>query len=125
MSIPEFVRSFGTEAQCADALRQARWPKGFVCPRCGTADHYVVGHGARKLFQCNGCRHQACLTSGNLMQHTKLALTTWFLAIYLISQAKTGLSVLSGFARTTRLLCLGPEKPGRIRFPRDPGRRVA
>ena len=26
------------------------------------------------------------------MQGTKLALTTWFLAIYLLSQAKTGLS---------------------------------
>ena len=28
------------------------------------------------------------------MEHTKLPLTTWFLAIYLISQAKTGLSAL-------------------------------
>ncbi len=95
MSIPEFLRSFGTEAQCAEALKQARWPQGFRCPRCGTADHYVVGHGARKLSQCNGCRHQTSLTSGSLMEHTKLALTTWFLAIYLISQAKTGLSALA------------------------------
>jgi transposase-like protein len=95
MSIPEFLRSFGTEAQCAEALKQARWPQGFACPRCGGADHYVVGHGARKLFQCNGCRHQSSLTSGSLMEHTKLPLTTWFLAIYLISQAKTGLSALA------------------------------
>jgi hypothetical protein len=95
MSIPEFLRSFGTEAQCAQAVKQARWPDGFRCPRCGTADHYVVGHGARKLFQCNGCRHQTSLTAGSLMEHTKLALTTWFLAIYLISQAKTGLSSLA------------------------------
>ena len=95
MSIPEFLRSFGTEAQCAEAVKAARWPSGFRCPRCGCADHYVVGHGARKLFQCNGCRHQTSLTAGSLMQHTKLALTTWFLAIYLISQAKTGLSSLA------------------------------
>jgi hypothetical protein len=58
-------------------------------------DHYIVGHGARKLFQCNGCRHQTSLTAGSLMEHTKLPLTTWFLAIYLISQAKTGLSALA------------------------------
>jgi transposase-like protein len=95
MSIPEFLASFGTEAQCAEAVRQARWPQGFHCPRCGAADHYVVGHGARKLYQCNGCRHQTSLTSGSLMEHTKLALSTWFLAIYLISQAKTGLSALA------------------------------
>ena len=95
MSIPEFLRCFGTEAQCAEAVKPARWPDGFRCPRCAAAEHYVVGHGARKLFQCNGCRHQTSLTAGSLMEHTKLPLTTWFLAIYLISQAKTGLSALA------------------------------
>ena len=95
MSIPEFLGCFGTEAQCAEALRCARWPGGFECPRCGDAAHYVDGHGARKLFQCSGCRHQCSLTAGSLMEHTKLPLTTWFLAIYLISQAKTGLSALA------------------------------
>ena len=50
MSIPEFLSSFGTEAQCAEAVKRARWPKGFQCPRCGGVDHYVVDHGARSLF---------------------------------------------------------------------------
>jgi hypothetical protein len=95
MSIPEFLQRFGTEAQCAEVVKAARWPGGFRCPRCDVADHYVVGHGARKLFQCNACRHQTSLTAGSLMEHTKLPLTTWFLAIYLISQAKTGLSALA------------------------------
>ena len=95
MSIPEFLRCFGTEAQCAEAVKAARWPGGFRCPRCAVADHYVVCHGLRKLFQCNGCKHQTSLTSGSLMEHTKLPLTTWFLAIYLLSQAKTGLSALA------------------------------
>lgn len=95
MSIPEFLGRFGTEAQCAAALIAARWPLGFRCPRCACAEHYVVGHGARKLFQCNGCRHQTSVTAGSLMEHTKLPLPTWFLAIYLISQAKTGLSSLA------------------------------
>ena len=95
MSIPEFLGSFGTEAQCAEAVKAARWPNGFRCPRCDAAEHCVVGHGARKLFQCNQCRHQTSLTAGSLMEHTKLPLSTWFLAIYLISQAKTGLSALA------------------------------
>jgi transposase-like protein len=95
MSIPEFLSRFGTESQCAEMLKLARWPEGFVCPRCACTGHYVVAHGARKLFQCTGCRHQTSLTSGSLMEHTKLPLTTWFLAIYLISQAKTGLSALA------------------------------
>ena len=95
MSLPEFMTSFGTEEQCAEAVKQARWPQGFECPRCGTAAHYVVGQGTRKLFQCNGCRHQTSLTAGSLFASTKLPLKTWFLAIYLLSQAKTGLSALA------------------------------
>lgn len=95
LSLPQFMRSFGTEAQCEEAVKLARWPQGFVCPRCDGSAHYVVGHGARKLFQCNACRHQASLTAGSLFANTKLPLTTWFLAIYLISQAKTGLSSLA------------------------------
>ena len=95
MSIPEFLSTFGTEAQCAEAVGQSRWPGGFRCPRCNAADHCVVGHGERKLFQCNACRHQTSLTAGSLLEHTKLPLTTWFLAVYLISQAKTGLSALA------------------------------
>ena len=39
--------------------------------------------------------HQASLIAAMEFQGTKLPLTTWFLAIYLISQAKTGLSALA------------------------------
>ena len=95
MSIPEFLSIFGTQAQCTEAVKHSRWPGGFRCSRCSGADHCVVGHGARKRFQCNACRHQTSLTSGSLLEHTKLPLTTWFLAMYFISQAKTGLSALA------------------------------
>jgi hypothetical protein len=95
MSIPEFQSAFGTEAQCAEAVKAARWPHGFQCPRCDSGSHCVVNQGARRLFQCNACQLQTSLTAGSLMEHTKLPLTIWFLAIYLISQAKTGLSSLA------------------------------
>ena len=95
ISLPEFMNSFGTEEQCAVAVIASRWPNGFRCPCCECPQHWVVGHGARKLFQCQACRHQASLTSGSLFEHTKLPLRIWFLALYFISQAKTGLSALA------------------------------
>ena len=54
MSITEFLLCVGTEAQCAEAVEQSRWPKGFRCGRCGLAEYCVVKHGQRKLFQCSG-----------------------------------------------------------------------
>ena len=95
LSLPEFLKAFGTQAQCEEALRRARWPMGFACPSCGASEHWVVRSGARQLYQCGRCRHQTSLTAGTMMANTKLPLTTWFLAIYLISQAKTGLSALA------------------------------
>ena len=95
VSLPDFLERYGTEEQCSAALVALRWPNGFRCPRCSCEAHYVVGHGARKLFQCRGCRHQTSLTAGSLLDSTKLPLRTWFLAIFLIGQAKTGLSALA------------------------------
>lgn len=94
LSLPAFLKRFGTEAQCGEALEQARWPEGFRCPRCGEAGHYLLRHSARKTYQCKGCRKQTSIIAGTLFQATHVALTVWFLAIYLVSQAKTGLSAL-------------------------------
>ena len=95
LSMPEFYKLFGTETLCSAALESARWPDGFRCPDCGGAPHCVLHTGGNKVFQCNVCRHQTSLIAGTIFQSTKLPLTTWFLAIYLISQAKTGLSSLA------------------------------
>lgn len=95
MSLPEFLRSFGTEEQCAEAVMRARWPQGFSCPRCAGSTYYMVRHEGRSLFQCGTCRHQTSLIAGTLFSGTKLPLTIWFFAIYRISQAKTGISALA------------------------------
>ena len=95
LSMPEFVSRFGAEAQCAAALEQVRWPAGFRCPRCGRTAHCVLRGGTHKVFQCHACRRQTSLIAGTVFQGTKLPLTVWFLAIYLVSQAKTGLSALA------------------------------
>jgi transposase-like protein len=95
LSLPEFLRQFGTEAQCEAALERLRWPQGFRCPHCGESRHCVLRVGARTVFQCGACRKQTSLIAGTVFQGTKLALTVWYLALYFISQAKTGLSALA------------------------------
>ena len=91
LSEAEFRQRFGTEAQCRAALYQLRWGKGWACPACG--------HGrcaelkGRALYQCNRCKHQVGLTAGTVFHWTKLPLTTWFLAIYHLTQSKGGMSL--------------------------------
>lgn len=93
LSLPAFLKRYGSEEQCRDALAQQRWPKGFECPQCGHTGHCHLK--TRAVFQCNRCKRQVSLTSGTLFADTKLPLRTWFLAIYLLTQHKNGISALS------------------------------
>ena len=91
-SLSDFFETYGTEAQCRQALFDWRWPSGFVCPVCGHTHHCLLH--TNQLYQCYRCHHQTSLTSGTIFADTKLPLTTWFLAMYLVTQNKNGISAL-------------------------------
>ncbi len=85
---------FGTEAKCYRALYRWRWPNGFRCPACNGRTRSRFQRGQAIYYQCCACRHQTTLTSGTLLESTKLPLTKWFQAIYLLSSTKTNLAAL-------------------------------
>ena len=95
MSLSQFLELYGTEEQCEAALEQTRWPDGFRCPRCGAQEHGLVYGRRHRRYQCRSCRHQTLVTAGTIMEATKLPLTKWFQAFYLVGHAKTGISSLS------------------------------
>lgn len=95
MSLPSFQKLYGNEEQCSQAIELERWPKGFICPVCGHTRYSLISGRKHKLFQCTKCRKQTSIISGTLFQGTHLPLTLWFLAIYIISNAKSGISALS------------------------------
>jgi len=92
LSLSNFLSEYDTEEQCFSALVNLRWPNGFVCPKCGCKTYCSLTRN--KLFQCNGCRSQISITSGTIFHSTKLPLTKWFLAQYLMTQGKNGISQL-------------------------------
>lgn len=95
LSLAGFLEQYGTEVLCARALRRARWPKGFVCPRCaGRCYSRCANRHGERLWQCSTCRHQTSLISDTLFASTKLPLTRWFLALYLLTQSKTNMAAL-------------------------------
>lgn len=87
----EFERRFSSEEQCRQYLARLRWPDGFRCPGCGTAEHWEMG-GGRKL--CRGCRRQVSVLAGTIFQGTHLPLATWFRAMWYLTSQKGGVSAL-------------------------------
>ena len=92
LSLVEFQRLYGSDEACRDAVARLRWPSGFVCPECGNTTFCVLRR--RSLYQCHRCRRQTSVTAGTLFHATKLPLLTWFLAVYLVTQGKKGISSL-------------------------------
>jgi len=110
-SLLEFQQRFGDEAACAQYLATARWPDGFVCPSCGGGKAWPLETKAW-TYECAGCRRQTSVTAGTIMHHSKLPLTAWFWATYLMATHSNGISALQlqrqlalGSYKTAWLLC--------------------
>lgn len=94
LSLSQFIDQYDSEEQCKNALEQARWPLGFMCPRCGGAGPLIYLRNKVKVFQCRCCRLQTTLTEGTIFHSTKMGLRKWFQAIYFITQNKNNVSAL-------------------------------
>ena len=46
------------------------------------------------MWECLGCGYQCSSIVGTVFEHTKLPLSIWFLAIYLLTQSKNAVSAL-------------------------------
>lgn len=91
-TLGEFHRRFPDDEACLRYLVETRWPEGFRCPTCGSGD---VGFlTARRRWQCRACRHQTSVTAGTILHRTRLPLTVWFTAAYLVASLKPGISAL-------------------------------
>src|SRR5262245_34486219 len=91
-TLRQFQSEFATEEACEQYLAACRWPDGFVCPRCRHGRAYELLKQRRQ--QCAQCRHQVSLTAGTVLHRTKIPLTYWFWAAYLMTTDKRGVSAL-------------------------------
>ena len=90
-TLMELEQRFGTEQACRDYLFALRWPEGFVCPRCGGRQAWPM---KRALWQCSACLYQASVTAGTIFQDSRVPLTLWFRAMWLVASQKNGVSAL-------------------------------
>lgn len=88
-----YLARYPTEEACEEAVMAARFPDGWECPECGNTRCSPVANRPRKR-QCSRCRKQFSVTAGTAMQHSNLPLRKWFLAFWLVSHSKRGISAL-------------------------------
>lgn len=90
----ESFRQLISEEACYRLLRERRWPDGVVrCPACGQTD--VAGpwptpwEAACYRYRCRACGRSFNDRTGTVFEGSKLPLSAWFLAMYLVELGKT------------------------------------
>jgi transposase-like protein len=88
---------FTDEAKAREWLEARVWPQGPVCPHCGvTGDDHVTklesGSHRPGLHQCNECREQFTVTVKTVFERSKIPLTKWLAALFLMTASKKGVS---------------------------------
>ena len=91
-SIFALTEYFNTEDKCRKAIFESRWEKkDVVCPFCG--QHHCVSRTDGR-FHCPKCKANFSVLVGTIFENTKISLRKWFIAMYLISSHKKGVSSL-------------------------------
>ncbi|MGN6401942.1 MAG: IS1595 family transposase [Flavisolibacter sp.] len=93
-SILDFQKEFSNEEKCREYLEQQRWNGTPACPFCGSLNVCRFSNG--KIFKCREkeCRQKFSVTVGTIYQNTKIPLTKWFLATYILAVHSKGISSL-------------------------------
>jgi transposase-like protein len=91
MNLMKLFERFGSDDKCRAYLTEIRWPDGPTCPRCEAtkAISYVQ---TRRQFECESCGYQFSVLAGTIFHDTKLPLSKWFAAVYLMIESKKGMS---------------------------------
>jgi transposase-like protein len=111
ISLRQIHEQYNTQDACMALLVEMRWPDGVACPRCGNQKVFriprrnwtwVCKSGKESVNEdtglvsiChkkNGYRFSALV--GTVFENTNYPLPVWFEVIYLICQAKKGISAM-------------------------------
>lgn len=88
-TLVDLNEKFSDEVICKNYLASLRWKNGPVCPHCKSAKSYAFKNGD---YKCAKCRKHYTVRIGTIFEDSKVALKKWFIAAYLITAHKKGIS---------------------------------
>src|SRR5581483_3105229 len=93
-----FAHYFFSEELCIEFIVDRLYPRGFVCSRCQRTRWYLPNKNRdgkrKKVIICSYCRSETWFLKDTIFHRTKLPLTTWFRAAFLLRFPGTNASNL-------------------------------
>jgi len=92
-NLAEVIEYFNSEEKCRTTLEKMRWPdKNIICPKCGAEKSYRMGDMIHYKCRDKKCGTRFSVIRGTIFEATKLPLKKWFIAMYLLTAHKKGIS---------------------------------
>jgi transposase-like protein len=90
-TLQEAVVYFSDKEVCLKLVASLRWKDGVaVCPRCENINTSFLS--TRQIWKCKACKKQFSVKVGTIFEDSPLGLDKWLLAMWLIVNAKNGIS---------------------------------
>src|SRR6202521_3861350 len=89
-TLQQAILYFSDADNCINFLTQMRWPNGVECPNCGGKELSYLS--TRRVWKCKACKKQFSVKAGSIMEDSPIGLDRWLAAIWLIANAKNGIS---------------------------------
>ncbi len=105
LNLSTLAKHFSDEGEAYKLMEDIRWPDGPVCPHCGEDERCyflqprngvrrtrtgAVSH--RRLWKCGACRKQFSVLVGTIFEDSKVALSKWMMAVFLMASSKNGVA---------------------------------
>lgn len=95
-SLIKMIEVLDTEHKCREYLEELRWNGEPVCPHCGSVreNHYKLKQAGKfkGLYKSKDCRERFTVRVGTMFEDSNIKFKKWFLAIYIFSSHKKGIS---------------------------------
>jgi transposase-like protein len=91
-TLQDAIKFFSDLDTCTTFMAQIRWPDGVTCPYCESkAVSYL---STRRKWKCMNkvCHKQFSVKVGTVMEDSPIGLDKWLAAVWLITNAKNGIS---------------------------------
>jgi len=92
LSIIQLFQVFPNDDSAREWFESTRWKQGRFCPHCKGTDTYEVKSKKPQPYRCPSCEKYFSVTTGTVMQSSKVPLQKWAIAIYLLTTQPKGIS---------------------------------
>lgn len=89
----DFLTIFKDEETCKKYFEQIRFADGDYCPHCNHGKIHRFKDGKR--YRCASCKKDFTIKTSTVFGESKIPLQKWFIAIYLLTTNKKGISSIN------------------------------